>query len=110
MIDSILRASQIRSGLFTSPHITHFEERMLVSGAQPSNTELTAMVRELIELLATAPSGLQENEVTYFEVATLLAWMYFDRKNVEIAVLETGLGGRLDRKAWRSTRLRGWLN
>lgn len=96
IVDSILRAAGIRSGLFTSPHINQFEERMLVCGAQPSNGDLTSMVRELKAILSNAPSGLQEHEVTYFEVATLLAWMYFDRREVEIAVLETGLGGRLD--------------
>lgn len=96
MVESILRASDIPTGLFTSPHLQDFEERMTVSGRQPSPEELTEMVVELQQCLAEADQDLQENPPTYFEVATLLAWMYFDRNDVRIAVLETGLGGRLD--------------
>jgi len=96
MVESILRASSIRTGLFTSPHLQKFEERMTVTGIQPSPEELTEMVGELQRCLAGADQDLQDNPPTYFEVATLLAWMYFDRNDVQIAVLETGLGGRLD--------------
>lgn len=96
MVDSILTASGIRSGLFTSPHIHLFEERMRVAGGMPEADELTVMVRSLQETLLNADADLIEDGVTYFEVATLLAWMFFDRNDVELAVLETGLGGRLD--------------
>lgn len=96
MVESILRASGIQTGLFTSPHLQKFEERMTVNGRQPAPDELTKMVGKLQRCLAGADQDLQDNPPTYFEVATLLAWMYFDRSGVEIAVLETGLGGRLD--------------
>lgn len=96
MVDSILTASQIRSGLFTSPHIERFEERMTVGRRQPEPDELTTLVSDLQRCLETADDDLQRDPPTYFEVATLLAWMYFDRRQVELAVLETGLGGRLD--------------
>jgi dihydrofolate synthase/folylpolyglutamate synthase len=96
MVDSILTASGIRSGLFTSPHIHLFEERMRVAGCMPDPDELTVMVRCLQETLLEADADLVQDGVTYFEVATLLAWMFFDRNDVELAVLETGLGGRLD--------------
>lgn len=96
MVESILRASNIATGLFTSPHLQKFEERMTVSGRQPSPEELTNMVGDLQRYLAGADQDLQDNPPTYFEVATLLAWMYFDRNAIPIAVLETGLGGRLD--------------
>ncbi|APZ91297.1 bifunctional folylpolyglutamate synthase/dihydrofolate synthase [Fuerstiella marisgermanici] len=96
ILDSILRCSDIRTGLFTSPHIHQFEERMKVSGQMPSREDMTAMVSELRLKLADAPAELLDDNVTFFEVATLLAWMFFDRQQVEIAVLETGLGGRLD--------------
>ncbi len=96
MVESILRASAIRTGLFTSPHLQKFEERMTVSARQPSPDELTEMVGDLQRDLAGADQDLQDNPPTYFEVATLLAWMYFDRNEVQVAVLETGLGGRLD--------------
>ncbi len=96
ILDSILRCSGIRTGLFTSPHIHQFEERMKVGGEMPSRDDMTAMVSELRLKLADAPAELLDDKVTFFEVATLLAWMFFDRQQVEIAVLETGLGGRLD--------------
>ena len=96
MVDSILRASDIRSGLFTSPHIEAFEERMTVRGRQPAEDEITQLVSSLQRSLRTADGDLRNNPPTYFEVATLLAWMYFDRHDAELVVLETGLGGRLD--------------
>lgn len=96
ILSSIMRASGICSGLYTSPHIHRFEERMLVDGRQPSEQEMVELVAELQTRLAAAPPGLDENSITYFEVATLLAWMFFDRNQVELVVLETGLGGRLD--------------
>ncbi len=96
ILDSILRASGIRSGLFTSPHIHRFEERMKIDGEEPTHDEMTAMVSELQLKLADAPSEFIDGNITFFEVATLLAWMFFDRRKIEIAVLETGLGGRLD--------------
>ncbi|MCP4175065.1 MAG: bifunctional folylpolyglutamate synthase/dihydrofolate synthase [Fuerstiella sp.] len=96
MVDAMLTASGIRSGLFTSPHIHLFEERMRVAGRMPAPDELTSMVRCLQDILQDADADLIKDGVTYFEVATLLTWMYFDRNDVSLAVLETGLGGRLD--------------
>ncbi len=96
MLDSILRASGIRSSLFTSPHLESFEERMTVDGQRPTRQELMSLVQELQQRLETASEDLRTVPPTYFEVATLLAWMYFDRHHAEVAVLETGLGGRLD--------------
>ncbi|GAB5440510.1 MAG: bifunctional tetrahydrofolate synthase/dihydrofolate synthase [Fuerstiella sp.] len=96
MVDSILRSAGIRSGLFTSPHIETFEERMRVDGQMPDPDQMIRLVADLRHRLAAAPPDLQEAELTYFEVATLLGWMFFDRSNAEYVVLETGLGGRLD--------------
>ena len=96
MIDSILQASGIRSGLFTSPHIEHFEERMRVSGRMPHPDQMTRLVSKLAELLHKSELESSDRIPTFFEITTLLAWMLFDEEGVEIAVLETGLGGRLD--------------
>lgn len=96
ILHSILKASGVRSGLYTSPHIELFEERMRVDGDMPTPEELTKLVAQLASLLANADPDLVADGPTYFEVATLLAWMYFDTKKVDIVVLETGLGGRLD--------------
>jgi dihydrofolate synthase/folylpolyglutamate synthase len=96
MIDSILRHAGIRTGLFTSPHLEKFEERMRVSGAMPSPEQLTALVRRLQRLLDTPEILEEDRHPTFFEAATLLAWMFFEDQQVQIAILETGLGGRLD--------------
>ena len=96
MIDSILRASGVRTGLFTSPHIEAFEERMRVSGRMPNPDQLTDLVSKLAGLLHASELESSDRTPTFFEISTLLAWMFFDEEKVEIAVLETGLGGRLD--------------
>lgn len=66
MIDSILRAAGIRTGLFTSPHIETFEERMKVSGQMPDPQTLTSLVGELRQRLSTASDELIDAGVTYF--------------------------------------------
>lgn len=96
MIDSILQAAGIRTGLFTSPHIEQFEERMRVCGHMPKPEQLTRLVARLSEILGSAETESGDREPTFFEMTTLLGWMLFDEMNVELAVLETGLGGRLD--------------
>ncbi len=96
MVDSILQASGIRSGLFTSPHIEQFEERMRVSGRMPHPDQLTRLVSKLAKLLHESEVESSDRIPTFFEITTLLAWMFFDEEGVEIVVLETGLGGRLD--------------
>ena len=96
MIDSILQSSGIRSGLFTSPHIEQFEERMRVAGHMPHADQLTRLVARLCKVLQEAEMDVSDRIPTFFEVTTLLGWMLFDEQNVQIAVLETGLGGRLD--------------
>lgn len=96
MVDSILQASGIRAGLFTSPHIAQFEERMRVSGRMPHPDQLTRLVSKLAEMLHESELETSDRIPTFFEITTLLAWMLFDEEGVEIAVLETGLGGRLD--------------
>jgi dihydrofolate synthase / folylpolyglutamate synthase len=96
MLESILRHSGIRTGLFTSPHIHLFEERLRVDGQIPSPGRLTDLVRQLATVLENDVDGPYDRSPTFFEVSTLLAWMLFDQQQVEVAVMETGLGGRLD--------------
>ena len=95
MLDSILQAAGIRTGLFTSPHIEQFEERMRVAGRMPHPEQLTRLVARLCDILQDEPN-VSDRIPTFFEVTTLLAWMLFDEEQVQFAVLETGLGGRLD--------------
>ncbi len=96
MLASILTAADCPAGLYTSPHLTRFEERMRVAGRQPTPTELVGLVsrmQPLIEALDRSPARMHP---TYFEIATALAWQYFLDQHARVAVLETGLGGRLD--------------
>ncbi|MGV2336014.1 MAG UNVERIFIED_CONTAM: bifunctional folylpolyglutamate synthase/dihydrofolate synthase [Planctomycetaceae bacterium] len=96
MIDSILRQAGIRTGLFTSPHIAQFEERMRVCGNQPTPQQLTSLIQRLRLLLDHKETLPEDRHPTFFEATTLLAWMFFTDEQIDIAVLETGLGGRLD--------------
>ncbi len=96
MLASILQASGYRCGLYVSPHITEFEERFAVGGIHPTSLELVELVNRLLPIVARMDNLPGRMQPTYFELATALAWQYFVDKKVDIAVLEVGLGGRLD--------------
>jgi len=96
-LDSICREAGIRTGLYTSPHLVSITERIKIDGVEISENEfarLASLVRETAESLvstdefATVP--------TYFEQVTAIALVAFAEAKVELAILETGLGGRLD--------------
>lgn len=95
LLESILRHSGLRTGLFTSPHIHCFEERMRVNGAMPSQQRITQLIAGLAGRLEQS-DGCMDRQPTFFEATTLLGWMLFDQQQTELVVLETGLGGRLD--------------
>ena len=91
MIDSICRAQGYRTGLFISPHLVTFRERIRVNGEMISEDAVAdglTMIRDLIADWDPHP--------TFFEVTTALALKHFGDAKVDIAILETGLGGRLD--------------
>ena len=96
MIASILTAAGHRTGLYISPHISAFEERMTVDGIRPTPDELVALVRRLLPAIAHMDGLPGQMQPTYFELATAIAWLYFIDRGANFAVLETGLGGRLD--------------
>jgi dihydrofolate synthase / folylpolyglutamate synthase len=96
MTAEILSAAGYRTGLFTSPHVSAFEERMVVDGSRPTPEHLVDLVNRLIEPVDEMDHGSTDGGPTYFELATALAWLYFLDRGAEIAVLEVGLGGRLD--------------
>jgi len=101
MMAAVLSAAGYRTGLFTSPHLDRVEERIAVQGQPCSSEELIDMI-ELVqpeaEALdrAAAESDPPEHGPTYFEIVTAMALCYFARRRVQAAVLEVGLGGRLD--------------
>lgn len=91
MTESVLRAAGYKTGLFVSPYIKHFNERICVNGAPIGEKELaqaTAIVRPVAERMADAP--------TEFELITAIGLIHFVRTGCEVVVLETGMGGRLD--------------
>lgn len=85
--ESILRAAGFRTGLFTSPHLSRFTERIRIDGVEIDGDHLAALDQ------AVVGTGVP---LTFFEVSTVLAFLAFAEAKVEVAVLETGLGGRLD--------------
>ena len=87
MTEAVLREAGLRTGLYSSPHLARFTERIRVDGREADGGRLAALDRLVV---AT------EVPLTYFEIATVLAFLAMAEAGVEIAVLETGLGGRLD--------------
>lgn len=94
MLAAILCQAGYRTGLFTSPHLSRVEERIQVAGQPISRDELVALLGEVQAALASAPAPALSP--TFFEVATTIGFLHFVRRRVEVAVLEVGLGGRLD--------------
>lgn len=91
MLDSVLRAAGYKVGLYTSPYIKIFNERMRVNGANiPGDTlaEITEYVRPIAEKMTDRP--------TEFELITAIAFEYFKRERCDVVILEAGMGGRLD--------------
>ena len=94
LLDSVLRGTGLRIGLYTSPHLVRFNERIRVDGVEITDPELAALFDDMEPHAAVvAASG---REATFFEFTTALAFEYFRRRKVQVAVVETGLGGRLD--------------
>jgi dihydrofolate synthase/folylpolyglutamate synthase len=96
MTANILSAAGIRTALFTSPHVSAFEERMAVDGVLPSKDDLARLVERVAGVVSELDKLPGQMSPTYFEIATAMAWLYFCDRRAEIAVLEVGMGGRLD--------------
>ena len=93
MLESIYRAADLRIGLFTSPHLVSFRERIQVNRRLISEDEVVRLVEELQPLLKQFPSG---HHPTFFEVVTVMALKFFAEQKCDLVIWETGLGGRLD--------------
>jgi len=89
IINSILIANNYKVGLYTSPHLINFNERIRVNG-------LTITDEEIISFMKHVEPAINEIKSTFFEVTTAMAFYHFNNNDVDIAVIETGLGGRLD--------------
>ena len=106
IIASVLTAAGFRTGLFSSPHLVRIEERMAVDGRMASPEEFVYLMRRVwpaveemdreAAVAAEACGASSETGPTYFEITTALALLHFVDREVDVAVLEVGLGGRLD--------------
>jgi len=89
IINSVLIEKGFKTGLYTSPHLTDFRERILINGNYIPK-------KIILDLINTYYNDIEKIKPSFFEVATALAFEYFSFKKVDYAVVETGLGGRLD--------------
>src|SRR5208282_3972446 len=94
---SILQASGLKTGLYTSPHLVRLNERIRVNGTEISDDDFAELHAEVN---AVAERLVEQRELpwhpSFFEMMTAIAFAHFARRRIEIAVLEVGMGGRLD--------------
>ena len=93
MLESVYRAAGYRVGLFTSPHLVEFGERVQVNRCLLPDDRLVALVNEIRKALSTFP---KEQHPTFFEVVVVLALLHFREQRCDMVIWETGMGGRLD--------------
>jgi dihydrofolate synthase/folylpolyglutamate synthase len=100
MVASILRAAGLKVGIYTSPHLVDLEERIVVDGQmcdEASFVRLVAQVQQVAESMDRDEIATERRPgPTFFEITTAMAMLHFVRQGVDVAVLEVGLGGRLD--------------
>ncbi len=96
LIESILRAEGLRTGLYTSPHLVKFNERIRINGEAINDEKLAALLDQVETAAASSLEHGSERDVTFFEFTTALAFEHFRQSRVQVAVIETGMGGRLD--------------
>lgn len=87
MLESILREAGYKTGLYTSPHIFEYTERIKINGQEISKNDFSSLFEEISAI---------NIQLTEFEILTAMMFLYFKRNNIEIVILETGLGGRFD--------------
>jgi dihydrofolate synthase/folylpolyglutamate synthase len=90
MCASALQAAGLNAGLYSSPHLQDFRERFRINNRLIDQDDFTALVNQMRPVIDEIP------DITWFEVTTALAFLYFAQQPVDIAVIEVGLGGRLD--------------
>ncbi|HAJ79082.1 MAG TPA: hypothetical protein DCO75_04860, partial [Fibrobacteres bacterium] len=88
-MESVIRSTGFKTGLFTSPHIVNFEERFIINGNQVPTLKW-------LEVYCDVENIIEKYNLTFFEAITLIAFELFKREKVEWAIFETGMGGRLD--------------
>ena len=96
MVASVLTRAGYTTGLYTSPHLHFFNERIRVNDRQITNDEIAAMVAQIRAAVEEVNKEAAFGVLTTFEVTTVLGFYYFAQKKADIQVIEVGLGGRLD--------------
>ncbi|MDQ5980397.1 MAG: dihydrofolate synthase / folylpolyglutamate synthase [Verrucomicrobiota bacterium] len=96
MIESVLRTAGLRTGLYTSPHLVKLGERVQVNRRLLTEEEIVAYARELRPVAEQAAAYAPDEHATFFEFMSAMAFLQFQRRRVDVAVVETGMGGRLD--------------
>ncbi len=96
LLESIFAAAGWRTGLYTSPHLVKLGERVQVDRRILTEAEIVAYTRELLPVAEQVSRGSPEDHPSFFEFMTAMAFLQFARKRCDIAIIETGLGGRLD--------------
>jgi dihydrofolate synthase/folylpolyglutamate synthase len=98
-LEAGLLQAGVRTGLYTSPHLVSLTERFRVAGVEVSRDRLLAALEEVLRACPWATGAAEDEGLTFFELLTVTAFQLFAAERVEVAVLETGLGGRLDATA-----------
>ncbi len=96
MLSNILSESGYKTGKFISPHLDHFEERITIDGKNIREKDLWKLIDEVRPVLEDIERDRPDQRPSFFEVLTTMAYLHYSRKKVDIAVLEVGMGGRLD--------------
>jgi dihydrofolate synthase / folylpolyglutamate synthase len=89
MLSSVYQEAGYKTGLYTSPHLLEFNERIRVDGETITNSSILEFFQRFETSLSVIP-------LTYFEISTCMAFWYFNLQDCDISIIETGLGGRLD--------------
>lgn len=96
MTSSVLREAGYKVGLYTSPHIVDFRERIQVDGSKIPEARLLSLAEEIRPFVEEMALSGPDKRLTFFEITTAIAFAYFAEKGVEEGVIEVGMGGRLD--------------
>lgn len=95
-LDAVLRRAGHRVGLYTSPHLVRFNERVKVDGEEIADRHVVRLTEEIRPHAEAMAAAGKANQPTFFEFTTALAFRYFQERRVDLAVVEVGMGGRLD--------------
>jgi len=95
-IASVLRKAGYRVGLYTSPHLVRFNERIQVDGREIPDADVARIYQEMQPAIAKTSGGSKVRQPTFFEVTTAMAFHYFAERDIDIGVIEVGMGGRMD--------------